>query len=59
MTFNAEEFLNKVAKDYFERQIDCCDEIIEYIMEVEPNKKTSEQIRDEIYSIIRKHGLRR
>jgi len=55
--FNAEKYLNEVAQDWIDRQEDCFDEIRDYIMQVEPNKKTAEQIRDEIYQIFKRHGF--
>lgn len=55
--FNAAAYLNQVAKDYLDRKEDCFDEIIDFIKNVDPSKKSAAQIRDDIYFIFKKHGF--
>lgn len=47
-----------MATEYIDRMMDCFGEISDYIMEVNPDKKTAEEIRDEIYNLLKKYQFK-
>lgn len=56
--FDAQKHLETVATEYIDRMMDCFGEISDYIMEVNPDKKTAEEIRDEIYNLLKKYQFK-
>lgn len=43
--------------DFNEKRNACLDEVREYIMTVEPDDKSAEKLRDEVYAILREYDI--